>query len=422
MSAILGYSSTISEGNSANDRIRAINRQIDAQNSLARDNFNSLRQQEKENKIIAESNLENKEAGEREDEGEETGKVVSSVNDLVAQRNKSDVVKDGADTKPSEVDTENRPQGDRSESNVTEESSGNQEPLESTDNESGRLDEAPREPLQLTPEDIPNLKDDRFPTTSRLLGQGEYEIRPVKEDYDSDRVFTTTEEGRVLPSGESGTRFSVMAYPVNESRPSGARGLINPIEEPINTPSTAGSLGEGAERIANTVPEVSTALQSAREGLQTAGNVLSKGKDLIQKAGTTGGFLGEGVSGLLKGATIATGGYDAVKDIVDPKSFKNMDTAGKVSNIANVVSGGLEGAGLALEATGVGAPLGALIQGAGLLSGAVGLGAGLIDDIRGDKKQSAAVKSMPTTPQTAQAPQQQKLTYQSAFGGGQLVQ
>ena len=68
---------------------------------------------------------------------------------------------------------------------------------------------------------------------------------------------------------------------------------------------------------------------------------------------------------MLKGATIATGGYDAVKDIADPSSFKKLDTLGKVSNISNIVSGGLEGAGLALEATGVGAPLGALIQGAG---------------------------------------------------------
>jgi hypothetical protein len=367
MSSILGYSSTISEGNSANDTIRAVNRQIDAQNSLARDNFNSLRQQEKENKAVAQNNLEQTKTGDREDEGEEGGKLMSSVNDLVAQRNKSNVVKDEADTSPDEVDTENRP-----------------------------IDEGGNGAREVSGEEAgAKILDNRFPSTQALLPEGQLtDLVREKTDFDSDRLNTIREDGRVFPSGESGSNYTIRAYPVNEGRPAGVSDMIRPIEDNVNVPDA---------------PLV-------------AGEVKDTAKNIFQKAGTEGGFLGEGVSGLLKGATIATGGYDAVKDIVDPKSFSKLDTADKVSNVANVISGGLETAGLGLEATGVGAPLGALIQGAGLISGAVGLGAGLIGDITGEKKQSANVSKMPTISPSAQAPQQQKIAYQSSFGGGQLVQ
>lgn len=364
MSAIYGMSETISQGNSANDMIRAVNRQIDAQNSLARDNFNRLRQGEKENKQIANANLSQKKTGDRESEGEEGGKVLSAVNDLVAARNKGrEVVSRLSTIKPSSIDPENAP--------IEEGGNGGREL-------SGEEADA-------------KILDNRFPSTQRLLPEGQLtDLVRVKTDFDSDRLNTIREDGRVFPSGEDGFNYVVRAYPVNEGRPGGAgvSNMISPIEDNVSVPEA----------------------------------VSVEGKSLISKVGTSGGLLGEGVSGLLKGATILTGGYDAVKDIADPKSFNKMNTADKVSNVANIISGGLETAGLGLEATGVGAPIGALIQGIGLASGAVGLGAGLLGDITGEKKQSANVSKMPVVSPSAQPPQQSQVAYKSAFEGGELVQ
>lgn len=415
MSNIYNFASQISQGNVADERIRAVNRQIDAQNALARDNFNSLRQTEKENKAVAEQNVNEKEVEDRADEGQEGSKVLSSVNDLVASRNKGkEAVPDEAETSPSDVDTSTAPQSE----------GGNQEPLEETTNETGELNTSPSEPVEISPEQLDSiaesgtLKDTRFPETSRLLGDGEFELRPEKVDFDSDRLFTTEgamglDTGRILPSGESGTRYVVRAYPVNEGNPVRDSPLLNPIEENVRPPaSTSEDLVSNLARSAGATEEVA-------ETAGKAGNLVSRG---LKAIGTEGGVLGTGLSGALKGATILTGGYDAVKDIADPKSFGKLDTGDKVSNIAGIVSGGLETAGLAATATGLGAPVGAVLEGLGLLSGAVGLGAGLIGDITGEKKQQTAVSKMPTIAPQAKAPQQQKVSFQSAFQGGQLVQ
>ena len=109
MSAIYNFSSSISNGNSANESILALNRQIRVQNSLARDNFSSLRQSESQNKIIAEQGLQTTELKDRADEGQEGSKVISSVNDLFASRNKSLVPKNAND-KGVDVDPEIAPQ------------------------------------------------------------------------------------------------------------------------------------------------------------------------------------------------------------------------------------------------------------------------------------------------------------------------
>ena len=412
MSNIYNFASQISQGNVADERIRAVNRQIDAQNALARDNFNSLRQSEKENKAVAEQNLSQSEVEDRADEGQEGSKVLSSVNDLIASRNKGkEAVPDEAEKSPDEVDSSTAPQSD----------GGNQEPLEETTNETGELNTSPSEPVEISPEQVDSiaetgtLKDPRFPETSRLLGDGEFELRPEKVDFDSDRLFTTEgsmglDTGRILPSGESGARYVVRAYPVNEGNPMRSSNLLNPIENNVEAPAaTSEDLVSNLARSAGASDEVAG----------KAGNLVSRG---LKAIGTEGGVLGEGLSGALKGATILTGGYDAVKDIADPKSFSKLDPGQKVSNIAGIVSGGLETAGLAATATGLGAPVGAVLEGLGLLSGAVGLGAGLIGDITGEKKQQTAVSKMPTIAPQAKAPQQQKVSFQSAFQGGQLVQ
>ncbi len=359
MSNIYNFASQISEGNHSNEVIRGINRQIDAQNSIARDNFNSLRQSEKENKQVAKQNLNENEVGDREQEGEEGGKVLSAVNDLVASRNNSKAVNADVDK---EVSDSSAPQSEGGNQNV-------------------------------------------LPDEGKTELEGDVDLVREKTDFDSDRLFTTEgagydlfgnrgfgtgiSTGRPLPSGAEGSNFVIRAYPVNEGRPSGVSDMIKPIENNVAMP--------------------------VAEDLPKSGN-------FIKSMGKSGGLLGEGVSGALKGATILTGGYDAVKDIADPKSFGKLNAFDKVSNIANVVSGGLETAGLGIASTGIGLPLAGLVEGAGLVSGAVGLGAGLIGDITGEKKQKQQVANMPAVAPQVKAPQQKQVSFKSAFEGGGLVQ
>lgn len=371
MSEIYGYANAVSAGNSADELLGGIRRQIDAQNSLARDNFSKLRQGEKENKIVAQSNLDQTDVKDRADEGEEGGKVLSAVNDLTANKTDSSVDTSISSPEVDQISTENAPQSD----------GGNQ-----------------------------NVSPDEGDTEIK----GDIDLVREKTDFDSDRLFTTEgagydlsgnrgfgtgiSTGRPLPSGEGGSNYVIRAYPVNEGRPAGVSEFINPLEDV----SSRGS-----------------------EALDTVRNAVKAGSisGAVKSLGTEGGgLLGKGVSGALKGATILTGGYDAVKDIADPKSFGKLDTADKVSNVANVISGGLESAGLAIGATGVGLPLAGVVEGLGLVSGAIGLGAGLIGDITGEKKQKAAVKAMPTISPAAKAPQQRLPAFESAFQGGQLIQ
>ncbi len=406
MSEIYGYANAVSAGNSADELMGNIRRQIDAQNSLARDNFAKLRQGEKENKIVAQANLDTTDIKDRADEGEEGGKVISAVNDLTATKTGSSVDTSVADEPAEEVSPETAPQSEGGEGGG-----------------SSAVDDAPTpsEPITLSSEQVTNvagggdLKDPRFPETSRLLGEGEFELRREKTDFDSDRLVRTTAEGRVLPSGESGSNYVVRAYPVNEGNPVRGSALLNPIEENVaETRPATEDLVSGLVRRAGATDETAS----------KAGNLVSRA---VKGIGTEGGALGEGISGALKGATILTGGYDLGKDIFGGKgSFSQLGgkgfTADKVSNVANIASGGLEAAGLALDATGVGAVAGVPLQALGLISGAVGLGAGLIGDITGEKKQKAAVKAMPTISPAAKAPQQKAPAFQSAFQGGQLVQ
>lgn len=408
MSEIYGFSNAVSAGNSADELLGGIRRQIDAQNSIARDNFAKLRQGEKENKIVAQGNLEQTDIKDRAGEGEEGGKVMSAVNDLTAKKTGSSVdtsVKESTELRSGDepaVSPETAPQSEGGE---------------------GGAVAGPSEPITLSSEQVTNvagggdLKDPRYPETSRLLGDGEFELRREKTDFDSDRLVRTTAEGRVLPSGESGSNFVVRAYPVNEGNPVRNSNLVNPIENNV-AETTRGGATE--DLVSNLVRRAGATDETASK----AGNLVTRA---VKSIGTEGGALGEGISGALKGATILTGGYDLGKDIFGGKgSFSQLGgkgfTADKVSNVANIASGGLEAAGLALDATGVGAVAGVPLQALGLISGAVGLGAGLIGDITGEKKQKAAVKAMPTISPSAKAPQQKAPAFQSAFQGGQLVQ
>ena len=361
MSEIYGYSSAVSRGNTADETLMGIRRQIDAQNSLARDNFSRLRTADKQNKIVAQQNIEENKVIDRADEGQEGGKVLSAVNDLTAIRNKGNEVVQGVNKVVSSITA---PQSE----------GGNQ---------------------------------DISPDEGKTEIKGDVDLVPEKTDFDSDRLFTTEgagydiegnrgfgtgiSTGRPMPSGESGSNYVIRAYPVNQRTASeGISEMIKPIENSVATP------------IAEDLP---------------------KSTSFIKSIGTSGGVLGEGLSGALKGATIVTGAYDAIKDVTGSKgSFSNMNVADKVSNISGIVSGALESAGVGIAATGVGLPVAGAVEVAGLVSGGVGLVSGLIGDISGEKKQQSAVNRMPKISPSAQAPQQSEPAYKSSAQSGQLVQ
>jgi len=315
MSAIYGFSSTISNGNTADQVSSAMNRQIDSQNSLARDNFSRLRTGEKENKLVAESNLAQTDIKDRADEGQEGGKVMSAVNDLTAKRTGTSISTSKGQEAPEEVNPEVKPQGDS------------------------------------------------------------FEMSSLRSNF-------------IKNGGEAGA---------NE--------------------------GEIFAKDSDSIQSVSSKLINSISDLKGSKNIISDG---LKSVGTEGGVLGSGLSGALKGATILTGGYDLVKDIGDKGYFSNLGgkglTADKVSNVAGVVSGGLETAGLVADATGVGAIVGVPLQALGLIAGGVGLVSGLMGDIKDEGSQKSAVSIMPTIKSTATAPQQSQTAFTSAFQGGQLIQ
>ena len=82
MSEIYGYADAVGAGNTADETLNGIRRQINAQNSLSRDNFAKLRMDEQQNKIIAKSNLANTKIKDRESEGLEGAGIITALNDI----------------------------------------------------------------------------------------------------------------------------------------------------------------------------------------------------------------------------------------------------------------------------------------------------------------------------------------------------
>lgn len=580
MSEIYGYANAVSAGNSADETLNAIRRQINAQNSLSRDNFSKLRMDEKQNKIIAQANLANTKLKDRESEGLEGAGIVTALNDI--SKRKGDMEKlgnklSGYMKQASAINPDLRP---------TSEGGAGDELANSAQSRLSQFAEdavqsarrgfftkiekpsvtspqgAGPEPVRVGKEDEVRAGEDTGFTDPEDSGQiltnlsqgnqpenfGENATRVIERGADKGVELPTLSEGistgglpvsgpaRFIPlseqqaglregltginrggaldpeEAESAERLALRPTDIARSRfldidpnqipagffsrverptqpkeseispaeavegtdPSEAsamlRGLlpaekedeirgiepvgsdlapslsrnvastnlinnISGVEAPIGaSPSPAGlareSLRESLKAGAGPTPTFASR-QIAQGALPegTKASILGGGAELadepaedVAEKATEGLGAGQIVGGLLKGATIATGGYDAIKDIADPKSFKKLDKLGKVSNIAGIVTGGLETAGLAADATGIGAVVGVPLQALGLISGGIGLATGLVDDIIGEKKKKSAVQQLPTIPTTAQAPQQAKPAFQSAFQGGQLVQ
>ena len=131
--------------------------------------------------------------------------------------------------------------------------------------------------------------------------------------------------------------------------------------------------GEAAESLA---PEVAGGARTLEDTLKTGGQALSVG----------------------------LGALDAVEDISAGKIVGN-NAAERVSNVAGMASGALEGAGLALDATGVGAPLGVALNVLGGIAGLVSGGADIVGQEEEKKSAQGVVKQIQKTPAVQQGTQ-----------------
>jgi len=152
------------------------------------------------------------------------------------------------------------------------------------------------------------------------------------------------------------------------------------------------------------------AIQGVRD--QTVGTDLIKSAtDYLKTGVSVGKSVGEKASSIGKlgiastGLSIGLGLMDAVDDISSHK-IEGKNSAEKVSNVAGMVSGGLEAVGTALDLTGVGAPVGVALNLLGGLAGLVGGGSDLIgENEERDKavKQQQQIQNTPPTQQKLQS-------------------
>ena len=163
-------------------------------------------------------------------------------------------------------------------------------------------------------------------------------------------------------------------------------------------------------------------LETAGGDLGKSTNVLSdtgeqllklttKGANIAEKAKSLG-TLGLGSAGL----SVGLGALDALDDIESGKIEGNND-AEKLSNVAGMVSGGLEALGTTLDLTGIGAPVGVALNLLGGLTGLVSAGADLFGEA--EEKSQAEKKVTQLKSQTVQ--QQQRIGVQDVASSGAVV-
>ena len=434
MSEIYGYSSSVSRGNTADETLMGIRRQIDAQNSLARDNFSSLRTNDFENKQVAQQNLSETKLEDRADEGKDGGSILTAVDDLTSKRM-------GVDTssakKSLSIGSDVAPQSDAERvasilKSVRQSGGGefNSGPsilsrvrgvfgkMPATDLDLGKRVVLPSEsanPLDSVPTLGRGLEEMGILSTAGGGGQITRNLGRGEADWAGNPV--ARQQG-LLNRARQRIAF------LDEGAPAGAA------EGAAREPFVSQTL-ERSEQVANVPRSLLSSTSRTAGATRRATSVISgistetpKVEESITKGSS---LLGSSVKGALRGATILTGGYDLIKDIAGPKgSFNNLGgkgvSADKVSNIAGIVSGGLETAGVGIAATGIGLPVAGAVEVAGAVVGAIGLGASLVGDITDEKKQSAQVKALPTIGKNAVAPQQSEPAFKSSSQSGQLVQ
>jgi hypothetical protein len=149
------------------------------------------------------------------------------------------------------------------------------------------------------------------------------------------------------------------------------------------------------------------AIQGLRDETTVGKDLLDSAKDFLKANVSVGESIGEKASSIGKlgiastGLSVGLGVLDAVDDLESGK-IEGNNAAERVSNVAGMVSGGLEAVGTALDLTGVGAPVGVALN---LLGGLAGL-AGGVSDIIGEEEEKEKSVSQQKTLQKAPVPQE----------------
>lgn len=165
--------------------------------------------------------------------------------------------------------------------------------------------------------------------------------------------------------------------------------------------------------------------KSAIAGLATDTTVgkdaLDSAKDFLQANVSIGKSIGEKASSIGKlgiastGLSVGLGVLDAVDDLESGK-IEGNNAAERVSNVAGMVSGGLEAVGTALDLTGIGAPVGVALNLAGGLAGLVGG----VSDIVGEEQEKTKSQTKLKSLQSAPVPQEKLQALTTGTAGAQV--
>ena len=149
------------------------------------------------------------------------------------------------------------------------------------------------------------------------------------------------------------------------------------------------------------------AIQGLRDETTVGKDLLDSAKDFLKTNVSVGESIGEKAGSIGKlgiastGLSVGMGILDAVDDLKAGK-IEGNNSAERVSNVAGMVSGGLEAVGTALDLTGVGAPVGVALN---LLGGLAGAVSG-ISDIVGEEEEKGKSIQKEQTLQKAPVPQE----------------
>ena len=209
-----------------------------------------------------------------------------------------------------------------------------------------------------------------------------------------------------LSEAVSGMIHSVVATKDSPPFVSGAQSLFKSDADILKTKGADGASAWFREQ------------NSVRAGTSVADDVssylkagVSVGEDIGSKAKSIG-KLGIGSTGL----SVGIGLLDTYNDLESSK-IEGNNTAERISNIASIGSGALEGVGTALDLTGVGAPVGVALN---LLGGLAGLAGGASELVGEDEEKKSATQNLSSL-QGSQLPKPQLQSLQDIQSSGAVV-
>lgn len=209
-----------------------------------------------------------------------------------------------------------------------------------------------------------------------------------------------------LSEAVSGMIHSVVATKDSPAFVSGAQSIFKSDADILKTKGVDGASAWFREQ------------NSVRAGTSVADDVssylkasVSVGEDIGSKAKSIG-KLGIGSTGL----SVGIGLLDTYNDLESSK-IEGNNTAERISNIASIGSGALEGVGTALDLTGVGAPVGVALN---LLGGLTGLAGGVSELVGEDEEKKSATQNLSSL-QGSQLPKPQLQSLQDIQSSGAVV-